>query len=203
MSQNMSQMIRLATIDDVPAIHAIYSPVVSETVISFEVEPPSLEQMRQRITKVLAAYPWLVYEEEGDVRGYAYASQHRERAAYQWSADVSVYVHEQWRGKRVGRALYTSLFGVLRTLGYVNVFAGVTLPNAASVALHEAMGMEPLGVYHHVGYKMGQWHDVGWWQGLLQPRPMHPEPPQPVGAMQVTPQWESLLALGLSLAARA
>ena len=99
--------------------------------------------------------------------GYAYGSRHRERAAYRWSADVSVYVRENARGKGVGRALYTSLFAILRSQGIHNILAGITLPNPASVALHEAMGLRPIGLYKSIGYKCGEWHDVGWWQLAL------------------------------------
>jgi phosphinothricin acetyltransferase len=188
----VSRKLRFATEDDALAISTIYSPVVRGTAISFEVEPPSVEEMVRRIAKITAAYPWLVCEEAGAIQGYAYASQHRERAAYQWSVDVSVYVHEDWRGKRIGRALYTSLFAMLRSLGYVNVYAGITLPNPASVGLHEAMGMAPIGVYPHTGYKLGEWHDVGWWRGLLQPIPSEPQPPSSIGAMGDTSRWELL-----------
>lgn len=193
----MSRAIRFATDADASAISAIYSPVVRGTAISFEVEPPSVEEIHRRISKITAVYPWLVCEENGAFQGYAYASQHRERAAYQWSVDVSVYVDERWRGQRVGRALYTSLFGILRSLGYVNAYAGITLPNPASVALHQAMGMESIGVYLHTGYKLGGWHDVGWWRGLLQPIPTHPQSPQPIGDLTDASRWEPLLALGL------
>lgn len=192
----MSRMLRFATVADAPSIAAIYSPVVRETAISFEVEPPSVEEISRRITKITAAYPWLVYEEDGAVWGYAYASQHRDRAAYQWSVDVSVYLHERWRGKRVGRALYSSLFAILRSLGYVNVYGGIALPNPASVGLHEAMGMELIGVYPHTGYKLGTWHDVGWWRGQLQSIPDQPQAPRTIGAVGDTSRWEPLLALG-------
>ena len=192
----MSRKLRFATEDDASAISAIYSPVVRGTAISFEVEPPSVEEMVRRIAKITAAYPWLVCEEAGAIQGYAYASQHRERAAYQWSVDVSVYVHEDWRGKRIGRALYTSLFAMLRSLGYVNVYAGITLPNPASVGLHEAMGMAPIGVYPHTGYKLGEWHDVGWWQGVLQERVFDPEPPRALQDIATIATWDRWLATG-------
>jgi phosphinothricin acetyltransferase len=194
----MSRTIRLATTADAPAIQAIYSPIVRETAISFEVEPPSVEEMRHRIASILAVHPWLVCEEGGTLQGYAYASRHRERAAYQWSVDVSVYVHAHWRGQRVGQALYTALFAILRTLGYHNVYAGIALPNPASVALHEAMGMELVGVYRHTGYKLGRWHDVGWWQGVLQSSPPHPLPPRAIGDMRHAVEWESPLTSGLA-----
>ena len=125
----------------------------------------------------LEFFPWLIAEEGGRVLGYAYASRHRERAAYRWSADVSVYVREDARGKGVGRALYTSLFAILRLQGIFNILAGITLPNAASVALHEAMGLRPLGVYERIGFKCGAWHDVGWWQYALRPHDGPPDEP--------------------------
>jgi phosphinothricin acetyltransferase len=112
------------------------------------------------------------------VQGYAYASRHRERAAYQWSVDVSAYVREDARGRGVGKALYGRLFELLKALGYCRAFAGIALPNAASVALHESMGFEALGVYRRVGFKRGAWHDVGWWQKTLQDVD-HPSPPLP------------------------
>jgi phosphinothricin acetyltransferase len=173
--------IRLATPDDAEAIQRIYAPIVLETAISFELVPPTVDEMRRRILKTLEHLPWLVYEHDGAVIGYAYASRHRERAAYQWCADLSAYVHEQWRGRGVGRALYRSLFDLLRAQGYYNVYAGIALPNPGSVALHEALGMRSVGVYEHVGYKFGRWHDVGWWQGQVQAWVAPPAAPRTVG----------------------
>jgi L-amino acid N-acyltransferase YncA len=147
----------------------------------------------ERITHTLPTYPWLVSEEPDAVIGYAYASQHRSRAAYQWSADVSVYIHEGWRSQGVGRALYTALFALLRAQGFANVYAGIALPNRGSVALHEAMGMTPVGVYRRVGYKLGAWHDVGWWEGTLQLLTDSPTPPRPLTALAMLPEWHGLL----------
>lgn len=178
---------------------AIYAPYVNDTVISFEAIPPNEQEMMARVLKTMTRFPWLVADAEGDVVGYAYASQHRERAAYQWAADVSVYLRTDWRGRGMGRALYTALFAILRAQGYYNVCAGITLPNAASVALHEAMGMAPVGVYHHVGYKAGAWHDVGWWEGVLQGRIAEPEQPLTMSALQGTPTLDSCLQAGASL----
>ena len=138
--------IRTATPHDADAVAAIYGPVVQHTTISFETEPPDAAEMRSRIEKTLATLPWLVAEDAaGAVCGYAYASKHRERAAYQWSVDTTVYVREDMRGQGVGRALYGRLLPVLAELGYCQAFAGVALPNAGSVGLHEAIGFQPIG----------------------------------------------------------
>ncbi len=171
-------MIRIARLEDDVAIRAIYAPVVEATPISFEIDPPSPATIRQRIGDTLATHPWLVYEHQESVCGYAYASRHGDRAAYQWSADVSVYVHPRWRRYGVGRTLYSSLLAVLRLQGFFNAYAGITLPNPASVGLHEALGFQLLGVYREVGFKLGAWHDVGWWHLGL--RPKEPEPALPV-----------------------
>jgi phosphinothricin acetyltransferase len=182
--------------DDAPAIAAIYAPYVNETPISFEMAPPSADEMAGRLTKTLARFPWLVAESEGAVVGYAYASQHRERAAYQWAADVSVYLRKERRRRGIGRALYTALFAILRAQGYVNTYAGIALPNPASVALHEAMGMTPVGVYRHVGYKAGAWRDVGWWQGALREPPSDPLPPRPLRDVAAFASWDRWLRSG-------
>lgn len=186
MSTALHPPIRLATPADAPAIQAIYAPIVRETAISFEVTEPSVEEMASRIAKTLARLPWLVWVENNDtniltVVGYAYASAHRDRAAYQWSVDLSAYVHANWRGRGVAKALYLEMLPILRDLGYVNTYAGIALPNSASVALHEAIGMRPVGVYQHVGYKLGAWCDVGWWYGELQAPPDAPAAPRPLG----------------------
>ncbi|MGH8782476.1 arsinothricin resistance N-acetyltransferase ArsN1 family B [Paraburkholderia sp.] len=173
--------LRLATPDDAGQIADIYAPVVINTAISFELEPPTVEEMRSRIVGTLQCLPWLVSLDIDDrINGYAYASRHRERAAYQWSVDTTAYVREDCRGQGVGRSLYAALFDALVTLGYFQAFAGIALPNAASVGLHEAMGFEPLGVFRRVGFKLGDWRDVGWWQKELQPATPDPTPPRRV-----------------------
>jgi phosphinothricin acetyltransferase len=173
----MAMIIRVAELDDARQVLDIYAPFCTATPVSFETDPPSVEEMRSRIATTLEFFPWLIAEEEGRVLGYAYASRHRERAAYRWSADVSVYVREGARGKGVGRALYTSLFAVLRLQGIFNILAGISLPNASSVALHEAMGLRPLGIYESIGYKCGAWHDVGWWQFAIRSHDGPPDEP--------------------------
>ena len=171
--------IRPATENDAPALAAIYLPYVTETSVSFEQHPPDASEMARRMTAA-PGLPWLVAEVDGLIAGYAYASPHRLRHAYRWSADCSVYLSAGFHRRGWGRRLYTALFCELRELGYVNVFAGVTQPNPASVALHEAMGFAPVGVYRSVGFKAGGWHDVGWWQLVLDTDPPNPpEDPRP------------------------
>lgn len=197
----MDSCIRLARPADAPALQAIYAPVVTSTSTSFELTPPTVEEMGERIAQKLLTHPWVVYEAQGTVVGYAHASTYRPRAAYQWSVEVSVYLHERWRGQGIGQALYTSLFALLRLQGFFSVYAGITLPNPASVALHERMGMRPLGVYHHAGYKLGAWHDVGWWQSSLQPYPLAPSTPRTLAEAQAAPAWDVALTSGLTLLA--
>ena len=172
--------IRLARADDGAALAAIYAPAVAATAISFELDPPDAAEMARRVAAVLEYAPWLVLERGGAVTGYAYATPHRERAAYRWSVDTSVYVGEAHRGAGVGRALYERLLALLRAQGYYVAHAGITLPNPASVALHERLGFAPVGVYPAVGWKHGAWHDVGWWRLPLRAPDGPPAPPRPV-----------------------
>lgn len=177
---------RLARADDAKAIRDIYAPVVEETVISFEFEPPGVEEMTRRMAAVTPQYPWLVAEDRGAVAGYAYAGRHSDRDAYGWSVDVSVYLAVDQRGRGLGRALYERLLELLRLQGFGSAYAGITLPNPASVGLHEAMGFTPVGVYRDVGWKMGRWHDVGWWQRPLNP-PNGADPAPPRTVPELTP----------------
>jgi L-amino acid N-acyltransferase YncA len=166
---------------DAAACVRIYAPAILESATSFEEVLPSVEEFAGRIRKTAGAYPWLVLEDDREVVGYAYASQHRARAAYRWAADVSVYVAESHRRAGVGRLLYTELFERLRAQRIRILCAGVTLPNEASVGLHRAMGFEPVGVYKRIGYKMGAWRDVMWLELELEPAtdspPAEPLPP--------------------------
>jgi phosphinothricin acetyltransferase len=170
-------VVRAASVADAGAIAAIYAPYVSDGVASFEAEPPAAAELGARMGAP-PRLPWLVAEEAGAVLGYAYASRHRARAAYRWSADVSVYVAPDAHGRGVGRALYEQLIPEVRALGYVCAFAGITLPNAASVGLHEAMGFVPVGVFRDVGFKFGAWRDVGWWRLQLREPPAEPDEPR-------------------------
>lgn len=199
MGNGMGSSIRLVVEADVAAIADLYRPIVESTSISFETEPPTEEEMRRRIGETLPFYPWLVYEFDGKVAGYAYATRHRVRAAYQWSVDTSVYVHPEFRRSGVGRGLYVSLFGILAEQGYFNAYAGIALPNPASVALHQRVGFQPIGVYQNVGYKLGAWHDVGWWQLVLRQCEVSPPRPLDLRATQDRSDWEALVARGMSM----
>jgi phosphinothricin acetyltransferase len=189
-------MIRLATSGDAVRVAAIYRPYVTESAISFETDAPAREEMAQRMASAIG--PWLVFEEGRKVVGYAYGSKHRERAAYAWSADVSVYVDAASHRTGIGRALYGSLLALLRLQGFYTAHAGITLPNQASVGLHEAVGFRKVGVYTKVGYKGGAWHDVGWWQFPLRERAGDPLPLRTVEDLQRDPAWVAALHAGLT-----
>jgi phosphinothricin acetyltransferase len=154
---------------DAAACAAIYAPYVEAGATSFEERAPSPEEVAVRIERITTMHPWLVAERDGEVLAYAYACPHRERPAYRWATDVSVYVADTQHGKGIGRNLYEALFKGLRRQGYCVACAGITLPNEASVALHERLGFVPIGVYRRIGWKAGAWQDVGWWQLDLAP----------------------------------
>lgn len=175
----MDPRIRRAGPADAPAVRDIYAPFVSDSCVSFELEPPDAAEMERRIREIGGRYPWLVLEEAGTVAGYAYAGAHRARPAYRWCAEVSVYVRGDARGRGVGRALYGALLELLRRQGYVNAYAAVTLPNPASVALHEAVGFSRVGVFPRIGFKRGSWHDLLWLEKRLQDPAFPAEPLAP------------------------
>ncbi|MGI9450420.1 MAG: arsinothricin resistance N-acetyltransferase ArsN1 family B [Geminicoccaceae bacterium] len=160
-------VIRSANVADAPSVQAIYAPFVEGSAISFEEVPPSTEEMARRIAEGLEAYAYLVAERQGKAVGFAYASRHRTRSAYRWSVDVSAYVAKNDQRSGIGRTLYKALLARLKDQGFHAAFAGIALPNPASIALHQALGFEPVGVYREVGFKLGRWHDVSWWQRLL------------------------------------
>ncbi|HTK35120.1 MAG TPA: arsinothricin resistance N-acetyltransferase ArsN1 family B [Caulobacteraceae bacterium] len=159
--------IRPAEVADAAAVQAIYAPMVERTTISFEEVAPSITEMGERIAVALQTHGYYVAERDGRVVGYAYGSQHRARAAYRRSADVAIYVAEEARGIGVGRALYQVLLPRLSDLGFHRAYAGIALPNPASIALHESVGFAPAGIYREVGFKFDRWLDVGWWEKRL------------------------------------
>lgn len=160
----------------------LYAPFVRDTVISLEEEPPDADELARRIERISRTHPWLVAEIDGELPGFAYASLHRERAAYRWATDVTVYVDPACHRRGIGSALYTALFDLLVRQGFYVACAGVTLPNEASVGLHESLGFVPVGIYRRIGFKFGRWWDVGWWQlQLISPGadpPAEPGPPR-------------------------
>jgi phosphinothricin acetyltransferase len=167
---------------DAAACAAIYAPFVTDTAVSFEEEPPDADAFAQRIAARSQTHPWLVADDDADgVIGFAYGAPHRERAAYRWAVDVSVYVHERCRGRGFGAALYAVLLPLLARQGLWVACAGITLPNPASVALHQKLGFEFVGTYRRIGWKSGSWHDVAWYQRPLGPAndgpPDEPGPP--------------------------
>ena len=171
-------MIRLANPTDATAMLVIYAPYIRNTSITFETGIPAVADFANRIRLYLETWPWLVYEKDGQVIGYAYASKYRERVAYQWSVECSVYVHEDHLHKGIGKALYKALLSILKAQGFTTVYAVINLPNDRSVAFHESMGFKYFATYEKVGYKLGNWKDVGWWQ--LQLNDYATEPAAPI-----------------------
>lgn len=160
-------IVRAATPDDAEACRTIYAPFVTESWVSFEDDVPPVDEMAGRIAACAASHGWLVAEVDGRIAGYAYGSPHRTRGAYRTSCDVAVYVDPACARRGVGRALYDALLPMLKGKDYHAAFAGIALPNDASIGLHEACDFTPLGIYREVGWKLGGWRDVGWWQRLL------------------------------------
>src|SRR5258705_7874189 len=198
-----TSVIRLAGDRDAGAIAEIYAPFVAADATSFETEPPSADEMRRRIAKTTVAYPWLVCDRDGVVTGFAYATQHRTRAAYQWCVETSVYVHPDFRHSGIARGLYTSLFAILAAQGFVNAYAGITLPNARSVALHEKLGFLPLAVYRGIGVKAGEWHEVRWGDLIVSKHRPVPQPPKPLSGVRRQPDSDALLSAGVGVVSRA
>ena len=173
--------IRNVRTEDAAWLAAIYAPLVRETAVSFELEPPSPDEMARRIESVSRTHPWIVIEEgEGSILGYAYATSHRQRPAYRWSVETTVYLDAEHRGEGLGKTLYTALLESATRWGYATALAGIALPNAASEALHASVGFTQVGVFPRAGFKFGEWHDVGWWYRPLAAvsPPRQPAPPR-------------------------
>jgi L-amino acid N-acyltransferase YncA len=160
------------------ACAAVYAPYVLDSVVSFEERAPDAAEMAERIGRVVDRYPWLVAEQDGTVCGYAYATEHRPRDAYRWATEVTVYISAGHQRRGLGRALYGTLFELLVRQRIQVAVAGITLPNDASVGLHEACGFTPVGVYRRIGWKAGAWWDVSWWD-LELTAPGDGPPPEP------------------------
>ena len=173
----MPRTIRIASPGDAGDMVDIYAPFIRETAVTFENDVPSVEDFAGRVAHVLERYPWLACDDGGPVIGYAYATPHRARPAYRWSAETSIYVAEGRRRSGVGRALYAALLEILRVQGICNAYAGITLPNAQSAGFHESFGFRLIGTFPSVGYKQGGWRDVGWWH--LRLGEVSGDPPEP------------------------
>lgn len=193
----MTAIIRLATSGDAAAIHQIYRPIVRDTHISFERNPPSISEIAARIDATLAQYPWLVCELDRRLAGYAYASAFRARAAYQWTAETTVYVHPAFQRRGLSRALYSSLLTVLREQGYCNAVGVIALPNEGSIRAHETLGFRKVGVFTNVGHKAGGWRDTGWWQLELRAPPEQPRAPRAITHLAAEDRFDALMQSGL------
>jgi phosphinothricin acetyltransferase len=165
-------LIRSATLDDAPALLQIYRPFIENTAVSFEMQVPSINEFASRIDNSLKGWAWLVAEVDGQIAGYAYGGSHRERAAYRWSVETSVYLHHAFHRHGIASALYAELLDMLTEKGYCNAYAGATLPNDASIGFHRSLGFEWIGVFKRVGWKFGQWHDVAWMHRVLRDTPI-------------------------------
>jgi len=170
--------VRIATPFDANKLLEIYAPYILTTAFTFETEVPTVQEFEARLRSYLHKYPWIVCEINGAIAGYVYASVHRQREAYQWTCECSVYLHENFKGKGIGKELYDVLFRILKMQGLVNVYAGITLPNYASVRLHEKCSFVQFAIYDNIGYKLNSWHKVGWWK--LQLNELVPKPSPPV-----------------------
>lgn len=190
--------IRLATAFDASAIAAIYRPYCEESAVSFEQVAPTAVEMARRIATVTTQRPWIVLEDNGTVVGYAYAGAHHERWAYRWSVNTAIYISAAQQRRGAGRALYVTLFDLLRHLGYYRAAAGITLPNEASVGLHAALGFTLVGVYRDIGYKLGAWRDVAWYEAVIQPLVADPQEPRGMAALSRSQAWLDAIAHGLT-----
>ena len=172
--------LRQATVSDGEALAAIYKHYVENTAVTFEYIAPTGEEFSERIAHKTERYPFIVALDDGKPIGYAYASEYRERAAYSWDVETSVYVDTEHQGQGIGRRLYSALEEILKLQGVANLYACITYPNTYSVAMHEAFGFSYIGRFHLAGYKFGKWRDVSWFEkriGTLdEPIPVIPYP---------------------------
>ena len=170
--------IRLINDTDAEAVLEVYKPYILNTSITFEYEVPGIAEFDERIKTITVEYPWLVCLQNGEIIGYAYGCKHRYRTAYNWSAESTIYMKSDFHGKGIGRVLYNTLFSILQFQGFINVYAGVGLPNVKSEGFHAAMGFEKIGDFTKIGYKFGKWHDVRWFQKHLSEHRVEPPTPK-------------------------
>lgn len=167
--------LRVARKEDAEGILAIYSPFVKNTTVSFEYEVSDVSDYATKVEELLINFPWLIVEADGVIVGYAYASKHRDRPGYAWSAESSIYVHDDFMRKGIATVLYNALFEILAAQNLINVYAGIAQPNEGSTMFHVKMGFTPVGVYKKVGYKNGSWVDVVWLHRTLLKHPAEPK----------------------------
>lgn len=175
--------VRMVIKEDAAEILAIYSPYILNSATSFETEVPPVEQFQKRIEDCIQKYPWMVCVIDEQIAGYVYATKHREREAYQWTCECSVYIHRDFKGKEIGKELYQLLFQVLKLQQFRNVYAGITLPNEASIRLHEKCGFRRFATYENIGFKSGNWHSVGWWKLQINNYDLQPLPPLKISGL--------------------
>lgn len=172
----MNCYLRKADLTDSEGILNVYAPYIKDTAITFETVIPAVDEFTTRVANFIKQYPYLVACADGKVVGYAYASRHRERAAYCYDADVSIYTMPEYHGKGVAVYLYNVLFTLLKELGYINLYAGYTVPNVKSMKFHQKFGFVYVGTYHNTGYKFNKWHDVAWMEKSINAHVLNPEP---------------------------
>jgi phosphinothricin acetyltransferase len=190
--------IRIAEERDTEAVLKIYKPFIENTPVSFETSVPTLSEFWNRIQTILTENPWLVCEIDGDIAGYAYAGNHRIRASYQWTKEVSVYIQPSFRRCGIAKGLYTTLIGILKFQGVHSTLAGITLPNANSVRFHQRMGFREIGTYTDVGFKFGTWHCVSWWEHLNHNQKYNQANAlKPLENVMNTPEWDAMIKKGV------
>jgi len=188
-----NKTIRLATEKDSASILQIYAPYITDTVITFECQVPSLTAFSQRMANIQRKYPWLVCEIDHNIAGYAYASSFHEREAYDWSVDFSVYIDPQYHRKNIGKALYWALFETVKLQGYYNAYAIVVVPNIKSESLHESFGFKAIGIYQKAGYKFGGWHDVKWYGLKINEHIQSPAKPKLINEVSNTDAFKAII----------
>jgi phosphinothricin acetyltransferase len=191
---NAKYSIRLIAKNDADEVLSVYKYYVDNTVVSFEYEAPTKDEYTQRIITNTEKYPWLVCLHNNKIIGFAYASTHRYRTAYQWSPESTIYFAPDFHTKGIGRIIYETLFLLLKLQGYYNVFAGITLPNEKSVGLHRALGFKEVGIFKNIGYKHGNWHHTHWFQLDLAEHILNPPTPKKLNEVIATPVFQSILA---------
>lgn len=185
--------IRLITPADAEAVLKIYTTYVLHTANTFEYDVPVIEEFRNRIEKISTQYPYLVYEIDGQIAGYAYGSTHRERAAYRWCAEATVYVDEAFHRRGIARALYTTLFTLMKAQGYHSIYVSILCTNTPSVAFHKSIGFEEIGVFKNIGYKLGEWHSNNWMQLFLNNHTTDPKEPTTITEFKKTDDYKKIL----------